>query len=1712
MQVRLSKFIAVMLVVIILGSISWPVVSYSAELFLSENELESQNTTSKDCSVNFDVQYENGKHGAIIDQNKNDEKINIALSLKKDGYIKEATIDLSNTNFEISQVNKSDKVQNFDAENKKITFGQMTSKEKIAEQIIITPINKEEVSEDNFNKDNHIKLTCTFVNTNLKEIKVEQEIVIHTEWIAKNIEANLNYEVTKYIPYVTENESNLIVQGKITSNVKDDVLPVKNTKININTPQIAGEYPEKVTVINSTEETTEEINKNGVTYDENTGKLTIEDKNEVENGKIKWQKNKPQAYIVTYIYSAKVYENIKDKSIKLNYQLDSELALYSNKDITVKAKATVEKEQKEKLGEIAEVIIENPTNEDIYKGYMYNNKVTAEENKRETDIANRYTLNIAYSNLIDSFTISQNDDKFTTSKEQEYKANTYNKELKISKQEFDNVLGADGKIEIQSKDGTLLSTIDKDTKAEQNEIKIDLASFRTENIVLETSKPQTEGSLNFEITKAIEKDNDYSIEEIKEFTNLKSSLNVVAKNSDINIVNQSIDNITQLKEPTQKVNITTNNDRLSTVEKNDNIELKITLENDGADDLMYTNPKIKVNLPQGIEEINIKSARIFFDEELKLENISVHTNEDGTKVIETALHGSQTRYNNPSAQGATVVITTDITLNKLTPTTNAQIDVFTENDDENKTEASNNTNLKLIAPTGLVTTNGMKGYNGDEKLEVINGEPKEALISAKSSEKELTFEMNVINNYENSLEEVVVLGRTMFKDNKDIATMLNMGTTIDIPLSSKITITGIPEENVQIYYSTNGDATTDLTNANNLWKKEITDYATIKSYMIVLKDYSMEMGDTFKFTYTATVPANLDYNNTAYETYGVYFKNNKETVIIDDKAFATKIGINTGKMATLEAKIIPKLDDGKEIKAGESLDYTISIKNFGTIDAEDATININIPENVEFIPQEGDSYRIKTIMPRQKFEILEEPELKEEDIDNNPDLTEEQKQEQKENLRQYREAMEEQKKQIEEYEKMIKEMEAEGIEFDENITETKNVLIIDIGKIKANSEFAKKITFSTLSSELIINDGKVEIEATIKFNKNESVKSNKVTNYIKRVHFTTFVDCLNDEDIYEVGKTFQYIVAISLNDYYKTVKNGKLELTIPDELEINDITDKSGNKLSKENISQKNNIVSINLGDINSNEPIQLNIKFLIKNFDGEKYKKEITVSGNVMAADVEKEKISDISIEINKPGIKITQSCNIPEKAEITAAENFKYIFTIVNQSAITLESNMFSDKLPEEVQFKRLEIIYSDGTTDSDVQVNDNGTIQKSFTLKGEEQVIINIEVVAKSLSKDTVISNKATIEQEKIGKLETNIITHLIKMFDKNNIKPNPGEDDTKTTKKIIGTVWIDSNKNGIKDDYEPKVQNVPVLLLDENGNIVTNSKNEVCVVWSGNDGTYIFSDIYKGNYTIVFLYESSKYSATIYRKDGIDESKNSDAIDKTVVYEGKSRIAGVTENILVKEENIYNIDFGLIEKAKFDLKLDKIVKKITTNNGKRVEEHQYENNFAKIDFESKYVNQSSMIIEYEIKVTNEGAIEGYAKKIVDYIPKEFKFSSELNKDWYEGGDGAIYNVSLANEIIKPGETKKLTVVLTKNINSEGFGMFSNTAEIYEASNNYGMTDIDSTPGNRVLEEDDYSNANVLVGIKTGEVAIYTTLTICIIAIIGTGVYVIRKKVLR
>ena len=123
----------------------------------------------------------------------------------------------------------------------------------------------------------------------------------------------------------------------------------------------------------------------------------------------------------------------------------------------------------------------------------------------------------------------------------------------------------------------------------------------------------------------------------------------------------------------------------------------------------------------------MKDWNVYFDDELEIDEDSImfYENGDGTKTLELKLKGTQTKYNNVAAKGATVVLTTDITLNTLTPTTNTQVNLTVENNDTT-TQAS--TELQYVAPTGIVTTNSVKGYDNENELIAISGEGKEALI------------------------------------------------------------------------------------------------------------------------------------------------------------------------------------------------------------------------------------------------------------------------------------------------------------------------------------------------------------------------------------------------------------------------------------------------------------------------------------------------------------------------------------------------------------------------------------------------------------------------------------------------------------------------------------------------------------------------------------------------------------------------------------------------------------------------------------------------------------------------------------------------------------------------------------------------------------------------------------------------------------------------
>ena len=163
------------------------------------------------------------------------------------------------------------------------------------------------------------------------------------------------------------------------------------------------------------------------------------------------------------------------------------------------------------------------------------------------------------------------------------------------------------------------------------------------------------------------------------------------------------------------------------------------------------------------------------------------------------------------------------------------------------------------------------------------------------------------------------------------------------------------------------------------------------------------------------------------------------------------------------------------------------------------------------------------------------------------------------------------------------------------------------------------------------------------------------------------------------------------------------------------------------------------------------------------------------------------------------------------------------------------------------------------------------------------------------------------------------------------------------------------------------------------------------------------------------------------------------------------------------------------------------------------------------DSKQLSNTSVVVEYKIKVTNDGEVAGYIKKIQDYVSSDFKFSSELNKDWYQSGSD-LYNNSLANVKLEPGQSKEITLILTKQMTENNTGLINNTAEIAESYNEQGLKDNDSTEGNRVKGEDDMGSADLILSIKTGQVVETILVILSTIIIIGAGAYIITRKVLN
>ena len=172
-------------------------------------------------------------------------------------------------------------------------------------------------------------------------------------------------------------------------------------------------------------------------------------------------------------------------------------------------------------------------------------------------------------------------------------------------------------------------------------------------------------------------------------------------------------------------------------------------------------------------------------------------------------------------------------------------------------------------------------------------------------------------------------------------------------------------------------------------------------------------------------------------------------------------------------------------------------------------------------------------------------------------------------------------------------------------------------------------------------------------------------------------------------------------------------------------------------------------------------------------------------------------------------------------------------------------------------------------------------------------------------------------------------------------------------------------------------------------------------------------------------------------------------------------------------------------------------------------------AKVDLGRQDINKVTVKFEFQIKITNEGEIAGYATEVTDYIPEGLKFIQEDNPLWYPreplNGRERVGTTQLADTLLQPGESATISILLTWINDPNNMGLKTNIAEISQDDNDRDTPDIDSTPDNFTDGEDDIDDAPVMLTVALGDTQIYIGLGFIIVAMLTGGIWAIKRYVL-
>ena len=468
--------------------------------------------------------------------------------------------------------------------------------------------------------------------------------VIAENLSAPGITIELNNE--KYVQHaikkenIEESHSGVALQTKLSltaKQVKDEYMPTKTAVLEMNMPEIKGYLPERASIAKaSTEATTGELNnlKINQSYSKESGLLTVSYENVDEEGNIlysEYKENAKDEFEIIYIYPQEAYVG-NEEEIKLDYKVKV-TATYKNNDSEVisQEETNIQIKEKENKGDITTFAV-TELQEKIYKGFMYSN--VKNKTNYDTNYKTVSTMTILNSDIVNEIVMKSEEDKFILNDKEETsvlaKENIVYTTTGIKKEEFDKILGQEGIIEFYENEEVTAQVKYIDVEEENETVKRLAVIYSDDNVeilskedtialvkhkegktnlTIKTTKPVSEGFLNFENENTIKASKDYGckIEEIK-YINSKTSIN-----------DYEIDTKIALSEPETKISVEASNTNFPTLQKS-KTTLTIKLDDTNAATKLYDNPTIIVKLPEGLKGGNLSSPDILNGNGLKIKD------------------------------------------------------------------------------------------------------------------------------------------------------------------------------------------------------------------------------------------------------------------------------------------------------------------------------------------------------------------------------------------------------------------------------------------------------------------------------------------------------------------------------------------------------------------------------------------------------------------------------------------------------------------------------------------------------------------------------------------------------------------------------------------------------------------------------------------------------------------------------------------------------------------------------------------------------------------------------------------------------------------------------------------------------------------------------------------------------------------------------------